>query len=240
VRGDPSNIQIVLVEPHTSANIGAVCRAMDNMGLSMLAIVGNKIYDSTIIRNLSVHSFKIYENSKRYPHLTAAVSDSVFIAGATRRMGKKRKLISVFPEELAEKIHHIKEGKISVVFGRESNGLTVEELSECNIAVTIPSSLKSPSLNLSQAVQIIIYAIYRADYSGIGYSPVNNRRMTVVIETLTDSLEKIDFFKLNEKNELKQFFSDIFSRAAISEQESLRIEKTFRKIADIKNHKNKS
>ncbi len=231
-------IQIVLVEPNSSENIGSVCRAMKTMGISKLAIIGTKVYDKARINNLSVHAFDIYENSIRCDNLGIAVKNSVLIAGATRRSGKKRKYISIYPEELASKIADISEGEISIVFGRETSGLTVEELAECNIAVNIPSSPDSPSLNLAQAVQVITYSIYRSNYSGRGYTPVNSERMEQVIDTIASSLDKINFFKLNEREELEQFFSDLLMRAGTSQTESLRIEKTFRKIAGIKNNKN--
>lgn len=230
-------IQIVLVEPQSSSNIGAVCRAMKTMGITKLAIVGKTIYNTARIKELSISSFDIYEKSKRYDSLKTALANSVLSAGTTRRTGKRRKYISVYPEELISKINSIESGEISIVFGRESSGLTVDELEECNIAVTIPSSPDSPSLNLAQAVQVITYSIHRSCFEGKGYTPVNSERMEIVIKTVSDSLENLDFFKKNEKNELEHFFSDIFMRAGISQKESLRIEKTFRKISGIKNNK---
>jgi len=232
-----NNIQIVLVEPQSSENIGSVCRAMKTMGISKLSIVGKTIYDSGKIKNLSVHSFEVYENSKRFDNLKKALENSVLSAGTTRRTGKKRKYISVYPQELSKKISSIESGEISIVFGRESSGLTVEELQECNIAVTIPSSPDSPSLNLAQAVQVMTYSIYSGKFNGPGYTPVTSKRMDEVIETISNSLGKLNFFKKNEKKELEQFFSDIFSRAGISQTESVRIEKTFKKIYGIKNNK---
>lgn len=233
-----NRIQIVLVEPQSSSNIGSVCRAMKTMGITKLAIVGTTIYNTARIKDLSVNSFDIYEKVKRYNSLEAALANSVLSAGTTRRTGKRRKYISIFPEELNDKINSIESGEISIVFGRESSGLTVEELEECNIAVNIPSSPDSPSLNLAQAVQVVTYSIYRSNFEGKGYTPVNSERMKLVIKTISDSLEKLDFFKKNEKNELEHFFSDIFMRAGISQNESLRIEKTFRKISGIKINKN--
>jgi tRNA/rRNA methyltransferase len=115
--------------------------------------------------------------------------------------------------------------------------LTDQELEECNIAVTIPSSEDSPSLNLAQAVQVITYSIFRLDFEGKGYTPIDSKRMSQVIKTVSGSLGKIDFFKKNEKNELESFFSDIFARAGISQSESVRIEKTILKLTGIKNTK---
>jgi len=238
VKDKLKKIQIVLVEPQSSENIGSVCRAMKTMGISNLVIIGTTIYDPHRIKKLSVNSFDIYENSKRYNNLKSALGNSVLIAGTTRRSGKNRKYISIYPEELANKINLIESGEISIVFGRESSGLTDQELKECNIAVTIPSSPDSPSLNLAQAVQVISYSIYRSGFTGKGYIPVDSKRMEEVIETVSVSLGKLDFFKKNEKNELKSFFSDIFSRAGISQIESLRIERTIKKLVGIKNNKN--
>ncbi len=233
-------IQIVLVEPQSSSNIGAVCRAMKTMGITRLAIVGTTIYNTARIKDLSVHSFDIYEQSKRYKNLNSALKNSVLSAGATRRTGKRRKYISIFPEELSNKIDSIDSGIISIVFGRESSGLTVEELEECDIAVTIPSSPDAPSLNLAQAVQVITYSIYRSNFEGKGYNPVDSQRMDQVIKTISESLERLDFFKKKEQNELEHFFSDIFMRAGTSQTESMRIEKIFRKIAGIKINKNRN
>ncbi|GIT33179.1 MAG: hypothetical protein Ct9H300mP3_07100 [Gammaproteobacteria bacterium] len=66
------------------------------------------------------------------------------------------------PSEAAEEIvsfSKTSEDKTAVVFGREDRGLTNEELGLCNLHVHIPSSDEYPSLNLSQAIQIIAYEI---------------------------------------------------------------------------------
>ncbi len=227
-------IQIVLVEPQSSENIGSVCRAMKTMGIGNLAITGRRVYDRKRIANLAVHSYDIYEKSLRFDDLFSAVKTSALVAGTTRRLGKKRKYFSINPEELAAKIGETCRGTVSIVFGRESDGLTVEELSICNLAVQIPASPESPSLNLAQAVQVITYALYRTEATAKGsYNPVSLEKIKNTVEELTLSLEETDFFKKNEKEEFRQFFTDIFMRAGVSMSEYHRIQKTFRKIAGI-------
>ena len=51
--------------------------------------------------------------------------------------------------------------KVAVIFGNERTGLTDEQLDECNLGVTIPSSDNFGSLNLSHAVQIMSYHLFR-------------------------------------------------------------------------------
>lgn len=232
------NIQIVLVETQDAANIGAACRAMKTMGIRRLAIVSDTDYDTDRIRTLSLHAYDIYEEHRRSKTLQEALSDSALSVGATRRRGKHRKYFSYLPEQLAQKVSEIRtDALVSIVFGRESSGLSDEELSCCDAAVNIPSSPAFPSLNLSQAVQVITYTLYRELTEHHGHQPVNRERLDEVTNTVTESFERIDFYKQDEKEEVRRFFRDIFARSAMSEREAKRIEKMFIKMASLKIHK---
>ena len=67
------------------------------------------------------------------------------------------------PKESAEEVSKsLKIHKIAIVFGREDRGLTNEELGLCNYHVHIPTDPEYSSLNLSQAVQILVYEIRMA------------------------------------------------------------------------------
>ena len=48
-----------------------------------------------------------------------------------------------------------------MVFGRESTGLTREEILKCDVLVSIPASKAYPVLNLSHAVAIILYELFK-------------------------------------------------------------------------------
>lgn len=231
-------IQIVLVDTQDAANIGAACRAMKTMGISRLAIVSDKEYDDNRIKTLALHAFDIYEHHRRFTSLEEALSDSVLSAGATRRRGKFRKYASLLPEELADTINQVEgDGLVSIVFGRESSGLSDEELFCCDMAAHIPSSPEFPSLNLSQAVQVFTYTLYRELRPPEGFSPIDRQRMDQVTETITESFDRIDFFKQNEREEVRHFFRDILSRASLTETEASRLEKMFRKMASLKIHR---
>ena len=156
-----SRINIVLVDTQDGANIGSVCRAMKTMGITNLSIVGERVYDEDRVRTLALHASDIWENAKRYKTLEEALKGSVFTVGATRRRGKLRKMSAYSPEQLAEHISHLPEGEVSIVFGRESDGLSDSEVMQCSSIVTIPTSPLFPSLNLSQAVQIICYVLFK-------------------------------------------------------------------------------
>ena len=97
-----NNIVIVLSRPEESRNIGAVCRAMANSGISCLRIVGKKEdIDEERVRILAIHAANIYENATFYSSITEATADCVCAAGTTRRRGKKRMNKLLLPEEFA-------------------------------------------------------------------------------------------------------------------------------------------
>ncbi|MBN1409991.1 MAG: RNA methyltransferase, partial [Spirochaetales bacterium] len=156
-------------------------------------------------------------------------------AGITRRQGKMRKYIYFTPEELAGKILDSEKARVSLVFGNEEAGLTHEELALCHMAVTIPSSPLFPSLNLSHAVQVIAYEIYKAslgrkDATG---KVISAEKLESVTGSIIDSLAHTGFFKKVTPESMKNFFRDILGRAMLDEREAKRLSEVFKKIRGI-------
>lgn len=230
-----SNIVIILDRPDESRNIGSACRAMANNDIKTLRIVGKKSdYDEERVKILAIHAAYIWENAEFFDSITEAAKDCVIVAGSTRRRGKKRGKL-LLPEEFAQKSSEITEnGKVAVVFGNERTGLEEEELDECTMGVTIPSSKDFGSLNLSHAVQIISYHLFRMNKKiSKGSVPVDLERLDKTVSKITESLQKIGFFKVTGKDNMAHFWRDILSRAELSESEATYIEKTFMKAAGL-------
>lgn len=232
---NPEHIHIILCRPEESRNIGSVCRAMANADLKILKVIGRKQdYNEEQIRILSIHAYDIWENAQFYSSITEAGKDCTCIAGTTRRPGKKRKDTLILPEELAQRTNTLGDGKLAIVFGNERTGLTDQELEECNIGVTIPASEQFGSLNLSHAVQIITYTLFRhTNTRSPGYIPITRDRLETTINIIGSSLQKIGFFSITGRPEMERFWKDILSRTALSEGEAQYIEKIFTKAAGL-------
>lgn len=230
-----SNICIVLTNPDESRNIGSACRAMANMGIKNLRIVGRKEnYDDEKVRILALHASYIWDNALFFESITQAAKDCTICAGTTRRRGKKRKSFLIHPEEFAELCDKTSDARIAVVFGNERTGLTDTELEECSLGVTIPSDADFGSLNLSHAVQIICYELFKkAGTFSNGYTPVSLERLDKAISTITQSQKKIGFFKQTDSGDMEHFWRSILSRASLSESELKYLEKIFTKSAGL-------
>jgi tRNA/rRNA methyltransferase len=124
---------------------------------------------------------------------------------------------------------------VAVLFGNEETGLTDDELALCHVAVTIPSSPDFPSLNLSHAVQVMCYAIFRAQSAGrlTPFSPISARAVDELVAVVTGSLLHIGFFTRVGPEQMAVFFKDILGRAGLSVSEARRLGVTFRKIAGL-------
>ena len=240
-----NNIVIVLDHPDESRNIGAACRAMANNDISELRIVGKKeAYDIEHIHVLAIHAGGIFDKATFYNSITEATADCSICAGTTRRRGKKRGKL-LLPEEFAEMADVVSTGsttgaggKVAVIFGNERTGLTDEQLDQCNLGVTIPSSDNFGSLNLSHAVQIMSYHLFRrallqkkGEYRG--YTPLTLERVDQTVKTITDNMQKIGFFKMPGREDMENFWRSILSRASLSEGEAQYLEKTFSKMAGL-------
>ncbi len=66
-----------------------------------------------------------------------------------------------------------------------------------------------------------------------GYTPVSLERLGKTVTEITDNLQKIGFFKLAGREDMSKFWTDILSRAALSESEAQYIEKIFDKAAGL-------
>jgi TrmH family RNA methyltransferase len=238
---DLHKIVIVLSRPEDSCNIGAVCRAMANNDIRDLRIVGDrKNYNNDKVHVLAIHAGELWDNARFFDSITTATADCTLTAGTTRRRGKNRKGKLLLPEEFTSKAALItgteeNEGaRIAVVFGNERTGLTDMEMEECTLGVTIPSSEEFASLNLSHAVQIICYHLFREKRSFLtGYTPLPLNRIDATVAVIADNLQKIGFFSITGKSEMENFWRSLLSRAALSESEAQYIEKIFTKAAGL-------
>lgn len=157
------SISIVLVKTSHPGNVGSVARAMKTMGLNDLRLVEPKTKEICMAEeavSLASGATDVLEQARVYDSLPDALADrSVAFALSARLRDLGPHLQS--PQEAAREALSLTESGIGAafVFGAERTGLSNEELLVCNRQVTIAANPLYSSLNLSQAVQIVAYAL---------------------------------------------------------------------------------
>ncbi len=153
------NIRIILVNTTHPGNIGAVARAMKNMGLSQLYIVKPKRFPDEEAVWRSGHALDILDGAVVTETLDEALGDSGLIIGTSARERKIPWPLLNPREAAAQAVSDAENHTVSIVFGREDRGLTNEELQKCHLHLNIPTNDEYSSLNLAQAVQVVAYEL---------------------------------------------------------------------------------
>src|SRR3989337_1662547 len=125
------SISIVLARPKFPENIGSVARAMKNMGLNRMKLVGGRSPFDPSAYKLASGAEDILERAEEFPTLQEAVSEMGCIVGTTSRAGRGRSPL-LTPKAVVKKLIPLSmKNSIAIVFGPEKEGLTNEELSLC-------------------------------------------------------------------------------------------------------------
>jgi tRNA/rRNA methyltransferase/tRNA (cytidine32/uridine32-2'-O)-methyltransferase len=210
---------------------------MKNMGLSRLRIVSPGPMDDGVIRARAVHAGDVWEKAAYFDSLGSAVADCALVIGTTRRRGQRRKSLTLTPAETATYLRE-RPGQAALVFGNERTGLEAEELRICNLASHIPADDAFPSLNLSHAVQIYAYELFRALGPAPAavkgeWVPLERTEVDTLARSVTNSLASLGFYKQPGREEQERFFRDIFSRAGLTPREAAYLEGIFAKAARL-------
>ena len=151
--------RIVLVEPEHPHNVGFVARAMHCNAISELYIVYPKRDAVNPESYRTAHnSSEILDAAKVVHSLDEALSTAHYSFAFSRR-----RFDTIIPHTSLPHITEFlpKDGTIALVFGRESCGLSLEEIERCAMICEIPVPGQM-SLNLAQAVTAACYELCRS------------------------------------------------------------------------------
>ena len=162
--GLSARVDVVLVRPKEDGNVGAVARLARNFGAGRLVLVAPRARLGSVARRRAMGGLALLTSAVKAPNLDAAVEEAGLVVGTTDlSLGRSSSYLrrSVSPERLGE-IVRSSVGTVAVVFGPEDNGLSRTELARCDLLVHVPARREFPTLNLSHAASVVLYAVHRA------------------------------------------------------------------------------
>ncbi len=155
------NVRIVLIEPSHPGNIGAVARAMKNMLVSDLALVQPGDFPHEKATAMASGADDILASARVCDDMVEAIAGCDLVIGTSART-RRLPWPLLGPEAAMQRAwERSQQGQVAIVFGRERSGLTNEELQKCHALVHIPTNPEFSSLNLAQAVQVLVYELSR-------------------------------------------------------------------------------
>jgi tRNA/rRNA methyltransferase len=157
-------VRVVLVRPRNPVNIGASARAMANFGLSDLVVV--EPYEPVWQETRSApDAEKIVLDARAVTTWEEAVQGCDIVLGTSSFHQRPFEQATIELPNLGRYLAPFLASKsVALVFGSERSGLSNEELSRCQAVLHIPTQKKTPSMNLGQAVAVVLYELRRAGW----------------------------------------------------------------------------
>jgi len=225
-------LYVVFVEPESPGNIGFLARTMKNFGLNKLVLINpcelkNESYYQAMHARDVVSNCEIYDSLEEFLD-KADISTAVATtgnAGGSYNISK----IAVTPETLSDSINY--GGNVCVLFGREGNGLSNQEISLCDVIVSIPTHEDYPIMNITHAAAIIFYELFKKEksYPVDTLEPSSAEEKASIMEIMDEIIAKLGYPEHKTKN-ASLVFNRIIQRAFITGREAHTLKGTLRRI----------
>lgn len=220
------NLRIVMVHTTHPGNIGAAARAMKNMCLTELVLVAPRDFPNAEASARASGADDLLSAARVVGTLAEAVGDCRIVIGASARLRSVSwPLLAPREAALLARAESTR-APVSIVFGRESSGLSNEELDLCTHLVHIPTNPEFSSLNVAMAVQVISYELMQArrEHEEIATgepdaSAASNAEMEGFFAHLEQALDDIGFIDAGRSEKLLRRLRRLFHRASPASDE---------------------
>lgn len=226
------NIVVVLVEPQDDINIGNTVRACKNFGITRIRLVSPASADPERIVISAPKAGDVIERIERFNTVDEALADCTFVAAMTARV-RRASWAVVEPRSAAmDVVAAAEDGLTAIVFGREDAGLPNDVLDRCHVIVTVPTNPDYSSLNLGQAVLLLVWEVFReaervqiersleAVHQRGGRQPAVMARLELMFGQAERALSAIEFFKSDNNAHIMRAVRAIFLRAGLDNREA--------------------
>ena len=189
--GATRGVSVAVVDAQTPGNVGTIARAMKNFGMSELLLVDPPELD----RESEAYGFAgqaredILPNAREveFDHLVENFHTVGCTAIPNENATSHVRYPFKTPAELAESLEDVATDTC-LVFGREANGLTNDELARLDEICAIPASADYPVLNLGQAATITLYELRDVTVEETQLPEITDRADEAAIEGLYEEI----------------------------------------------------
>jgi len=232
-----TSFSVVLVEPKYEGNVGSVARVMKNFGFSELVLV-KPCELGKDAKKMASHAQDILSNAKILENFDDLLDSYDFLVATSAIVATDKNSLRtpIMPENLKNSLKI--DGKVALLFGREDYGLFNEEIKECDLLVTIPTSKEYPTMNIAISVAVILYEISKLEKEMKGsmnkFEKANVIEKKILLEKFSD-LVNVVYDNETQRNITKKTFRTLLGRAFISGREAASLTGVFRKAKELKN-----
>lgn len=227
--GDLAAPVMILVNPQMGENIGAACRIMLNFGLTDLRLVAPRDgWPNPKAESMAAGAKRVLDHVRIFDTTAEAVADLSFVVGSTARPRNLVKPVSTPPGAIETVRRRTAEGaRCGILFGPERTGLANEDIDLCDQILTVPLNPAFASLNLAQAVALVVYEWARARDEAPAlkldtgrYDFASKRELEMLFEHLGRAVDWSGFIRSADmRGPVMRNLKSLLTRAQLTEQE---------------------
>ncbi len=158
---------ILLHKVEGPINLGSVCRAMANTGFRHLRFTGALESDDFEARKFALHARDLLADGEKHQDFKSLVSGMDVLFGFSPRSpwtDGRDLAIDDFHDHYAKA--RARGEKVGLLFGNEARGLENMHLAHCQFRVRLPTRREYVSMNLAQAVMVVLWELHRGQGAG--------------------------------------------------------------------------
>jgi TrmH family RNA methyltransferase len=223
----PRGMSVTLVEPRGPVNVGHVARLVQNFGVGKLYLVEPKA-DLSVAAIYASHASGVLDRAIVTTFDGVRKENELLVATTAVRASKKSNVVRRMAR--LDRLHEIlsSAASSSLVFGRDSTGLTNEEIGMCDATVTIDTGQAYRSLNLGHAAAI---ALYMASRGSASRKSAQGRRAREVFARSLDELAKASRMPDHKTKNLLDVARRIAATSSMTDAQLNLMSGVFRKAA---------
>lgn len=188
-----ARLTVDLIGARNPSNIGAAARAMRDFGFADLRFVNDYAapFEAAQLEatKSAVAAADIMRDARAFGSVSEAIADCTLTVGTTaiggRHLSRQVLTLAQAAPKILEELTKL-DGRVALLFGSEKTGLTNDQLSHCQMLVTIPmfapAESRHLSMNLGQSVAVCLYELVRAGFEDARELPAI-REANVTAET---------------------------------------------------------
>ena len=232
-------VRVILWEPQDPINIGSVVRVCRNTGVSDLRLVRPRSWNPDVVLISAPRSETfIATNVHRYDSFREAIEGTHRLYALTAR-GRRDRQRRLRVEDLLVELEQLldTDATCAFVFGREDSGLPNSVVDRCDAYITLETSEDYPSMNLAQAVLLVLWNVFRS-FGHVRelrapqrtWEAASHDTLARKMDDVERALEVIDFFKGDQHENILRTLRSVFMRAGLDQQELATLWGVFREV----------
>ena len=216
-------ITIILYQTEHPENIGSIARAATNFDFHDIVLVDPKCSVNERSRRLAKHGKRTLESIRTADEGILGSFDILVATQGRASTGYNLVRAPITPRQLAERINGSPKTGVGIVFGPEGEGLPKDILRRADVVLAIPTSRDYPSMNLAQAVTVVLYelSMMRGEENKITlpYRPMGREEHAALLKLIDDTLDTMHFRTESQRETQRLMWRRMVGRSFMTRRE---------------------